>query len=374
MIGRNGSPGFALAAAVFALVLIAALLAGVFFAAEQELRLGRNSLGAERAFAAAEAGLGAALAGWREARYNSLLPGHSATFAGDLPARTGAYTGTVTRLGGPLFLVQATGRDEAGSARRAVGQVVRLNPPLLDLNAALTVADRLDLAPASLVSGDDQSPQGWICPAAAASIGVRIADASRISVASCPLNACVMGSPAIMGDSTVGDSLDRRADDAAWNELAAAASRTYAPGSDLAAAIGPSGTGLTCDSSARDNWGDPSVPPAVQGCADYFPVTLAAGDLHIRGGSGQGILLVHGDLVIEGGFQFRGALLVRGTLTLLGLGGRLLGGVEASRVDLRPSGPMGSAEVRYSSCVVRTVLLRSASAVPLASRGWVELF
>ncbi len=373
MTSRTGSPGFALAAAVFALVLIAALLAGVFFGAEQELRLGRNALGAERAFAAAEAGVSATLAGWDPARYNSLAPRRSATFAGRLPAGTGAFMGIVTRLGGPLFLVQATGSDEAGGARRAVGQVVRLTPPPLDLGAALTVADNLDLGPASLVSGDDRSPEGWTCPAAVPTAGVRIADETRISAA-CPVGVCVTGSPAVMGDSEIGDTVVRRADDQAWSELAGMAARVYPPGSNLVEEIGPVGTASTCDSTARGNWGDPASLPMVAGCADYLPVTLAAGDLRINGGSGQGILMVQGDLIVEGGFQFRGVLLVRGTLSLIGLGGRFLGGVKASSVALQPAGPLGSAEIRFSSCVVVAVLLRNASAVPLAPRGWVELF
>lgn len=374
MATRAGSPGFALAAAVFALVLIAALLAGGFFAALQELRLGRNALGAERAFAAAEAGVDAALADWDPARYNLLGQGQSAAFSGTLPAATGAYAGSVTRLGETLFLVQATGRDAAGTAHRAVARVARLSPPALTLRAALTVAEQLRVARASLVTGDDLPPAGWACPDGAPDVGVRIVDPSRISSVDCPPESCIRGSPAVMGDATAGDSLANGAMALTWNALAARAARRYPSGTPPMADLGPVGTAATCDSSDSRNWGDASSPPSVAGCADYLPIALAEGDLRISGGGGQGVLLVRGDLVIEGGFQFRGVVLVRGTLTFLGLGGRLLGAVEASSVDLRPSPPAGSAEIRYSSCAVRTVLLRNAAAAPLAPRGWVELF
>jgi hypothetical protein len=372
--GAGDSRGFALAAAVFALVLIAALLAGVFFAALQELRLGRNALGAERAFAAAEAGVAAALADWDPARCDVLRDGQSAAFSGALPAGTGAYAGSVTRLHGTLFLIRSRGRDAATSAQREVAQVVRLTPPPLDLRAAVTVEDRLAVAGAALIAGDGEPPAGWACPTAGAGVGVRIADASRVSISGCPPASCIRGEPAVMGDSSVGDSVARRLLDAAWSELARQAAKTYPAGSGPVAGLGPVGTATACDSSIVGNWGDPGSPPSVAGCADYFPVVLAEGDLRIQGGSGQGILLVQGDLVVDGGFQFRGVLLVRGTLTLLGLGGRLLGAVRASSVDLRPSGPTGVAELRYSGCVTRTILLGNATATPLARRGWGEVF
>ncbi len=369
---RPGSGGFALPTAVFALALIAALLAGVFFAAHQELRLGRNALAMERAFAAAEGGLHATLASWSPARFNTLGTAQAAPFAGALPAGTGAYTGTVIRLNRTLFLVRATGRDGGAFAQRTVSRVARLVPPPLDLQAALTVTGQLDLAPGSAVRGDDLAPAGWDCPPAASSPGVRIRDTTRISDAECPVASCVSGSPAVMADITLADSIARRDFETAWSQLSALAVRTYPAGSGPAAT--PVGTAASCDSSAADNWGEPRSPPLVEGCARYFPVVLGAGDLRVSGGSGQGVLLVDGDLIAEGGFQFRGVLLVRGTLTIQGLGARVLGAVEAGSVALRPSGPTGVAEIQYSGCVVRSVLLQNASAAPLAPRGWVGLY
>ena len=55
--GGGTEPGFALAAAVLALLILSALAAGAFYAAFEEVRIGRNSRAAEAAFEAAEAGL-----------------------------------------------------------------------------------------------------------------------------------------------------------------------------------------------------------------------------------------------------------------------------------------------------------------------------
>jgi len=133
------------------------------------------------------------------------------------------------------------------------------------------------------------------------------------------------------------------------------------------------GTATTCDSAARDNWGDPSAPASVAACRGYYPVVLAQGDLTLVGGTGQGILLVAGDLVVDGGFTFYGAVLVRGSLTMQGAGGVLRGGVWASSASLEPSGA-GTADVAYSACAVSNALLSGAPATPLAIRPWAQVF
>jgi Tfp pilus assembly protein PilX len=49
--------GFALPVAVFAIVIIGALVAGAFFASTQEFRIGSNTIQQTRALGAAEFGL-----------------------------------------------------------------------------------------------------------------------------------------------------------------------------------------------------------------------------------------------------------------------------------------------------------------------------
>lgn len=120
----------ALPLALLALVVIAALVAGGFAAAHLEQRIGRNTLYAVQAAGAAEAGAAAVVGGWDGYGLGLLSPGDSAVLPTvPLPGRT-AYSPTVARLNGELFLVRVAGirRDAGGGmlARREAGLLVRM--------------------------------------------------------------------------------------------------------------------------------------------------------------------------------------------------------------------------------------------------------
>src|SRR3989454_12548566 len=55
-------------------------------------------------------------------------------------------------------------------------------------------------------------------------------------------------------------------------------------------------------------------------CASYFPIVHILGSASINGVQGQGILLVDGSLDVQGGFQWFGITIVRGTLKTAGGG------------------------------------------------------
>ena len=120
----------ALPLALLALVVIAALVAGGFAAAHLEQRIGRNTLYAAQAAGAAEDGTVAVVGEWDGHGLGLLAPGDSAVLpTAPLPGHT-AYSPTVTRLNGELFLVRVVGvRSDAGGgalARRDVGLLVRV--------------------------------------------------------------------------------------------------------------------------------------------------------------------------------------------------------------------------------------------------------
>jgi len=371
---RPGSRGFALAASVFALALIAALIAGVFFAARQEMRLGENVQSAERAFDAAEAGLHSVLAQWEPGTYDVLPPGGSAGFSGLLPGGTGSFSGSVLRLNRRLFLIRSTGQDPGGASWRSLAGLVRLMPVPLAFGAAISVSGQLVAGNGSLIRGDDQPPDGRDCASAGTAVpGVAIKDASGFSAPGCSDSSCIHGNPPVRLAPTIGDSASRAADGAAWEALVSMATNIYDDEGVAMANPSPMGTSSTCDTSAPDNWGDTAMPPVVAGCARYYPIIYARGDLRITGGSGQGVLLVAGDLEVEGGFTFNGPVVVRGKLTVQGGGGRFTGGVKASSAVLLPSGS-GYAEFAFSRCAVANALLSRAPARPLAERSWAELF
>jgi hypothetical protein len=122
----------------------------------------------------------------------------------------------------------------------------------------------------------------------------------------------------------------------------------------------------TCNTLDPDNWGDPENPG--QPCANWFPTIYAKGDLHLKAKQvGQGLLLVEGNLVAEGGFVFYGPVIVKGELVALG-GFTFYGGVKAGETDLGA----GNAEIYYSACVLQRVLSNTAAARPrlLMERPW----
>ena len=127
--------GIALAVAVFALVVIGALVAGTFFSGRLELLTGRNTFIAAQAAEAAESGLTQA-AGSQTTAALLALPINAnpvnATSLGAFPVN-GAHTSataSINRLTDVLFLVRSVGvrTNAAGGqlAARSLGQLIRL--------------------------------------------------------------------------------------------------------------------------------------------------------------------------------------------------------------------------------------------------------
>jgi hypothetical protein len=332
----------ALAASVFALAVIGALVAAAFFAARQELRIGLNSRASLRALAAAEAGLNTTAANVSGGMPDSLAVGDSVPFSGSFGSGAGGvYSGTVLRLNGELLLIRAIGSDPAGSARRRLAMLIRFQADVSPIVAALTSAGVVGVRGSARVDGVDVDPPGWDCPA-------RVADTV----------------PEVAPPASILD----------WDALVATATKRYPAGEvEPLGTLAPAGTATTCDASAPQNWGEPRRPAAVAGCAGYYPAIYAAGDLAISGGTGQGLLLVEGDLDISGGAEFFGLVVVRGTLRMAGSGGRLIGGVAAGAADLAPGGPANSTGITYSSCAVSRALRQIIRIRRVRERSWAEL-
>jgi hypothetical protein len=123
--------GIALPVALFALLVIGALVAGTFFAGRLEQQSGQNSFFAAQAAEAAEAGLAETLADPAAASLGSLLMGGPPADLGVLALGNGiTVQRQVSRLTTTLFLIRATGfrKDPAGTplATRSAGLLVRL--------------------------------------------------------------------------------------------------------------------------------------------------------------------------------------------------------------------------------------------------------
>jgi hypothetical protein len=121
--------GIALVVALFALVLIGALVSGGFFAGWLEQQSAQNSLFTAQALASAEAGLDEALVNADPAALAALAIGRPLDLG---PLASGNGVGQVIRLTGALFLVRCTGtrKDADGNplATRSLGLLVRILP------------------------------------------------------------------------------------------------------------------------------------------------------------------------------------------------------------------------------------------------------
>lgn len=132
----NDERGIALAVAVFALVVIGAIVAGNFFAARLEQQSGQNTVFASQAAEAAEAGLSEAMATMPVAMLEGMAVAGSSLDLGPIAVGSGLTAlRQVSRLSASLFLVRAEGvrldADGRALATRVVGALVRLSsaPP-----------------------------------------------------------------------------------------------------------------------------------------------------------------------------------------------------------------------------------------------------
>src|SRR2546422_8603377 len=172
-IPRN-ERGMALAVAIFALVVVGALVAGAFFAGTQEQRVGENQRGVQTSFGVAEAGAQERVLSWDATSMNkrpqypadSVVIGPNAT----APNGTGSYGGYSYKVGPNLFLIDVTGRDNAsaagaiaggGGARERIGMLTLISPVEFGIHASLTTQGSVSISGNADVNGADQTPAGW---------------------------------------------------------------------------------------------------------------------------------------------------------------------------------------------------------------------
>lgn len=372
--------GIALAVAVFALVVIGALVAGTFFAGRLELQTGRNTLMAAEAAEAAEAGLNAALAGQTAASLLALPvdpdPADADTV---LPHLAMGYNRsavrTINRLTEHVFLLRSVGTrtDASGGqmASRSIAQLIRLVQVDIDVAAGLTALGDVSLTGSSEVSGLDEVPELWAgvdCPPLQDVTGIRYNE-GEVTFSG---NGTVQGVPDTVKDNTLTtDEMKKN-----FDKLKSLATLIVSSGNPPATGPVHVGDPARCDQSVESNWGEPAIQ--TDPCSNYFPIIYHNGNLSLQGGRGQGILLVEGDLTATGGMVFYGPVFVSGTFSTAGnknQGAKFYGGVIAGNVLLDDTNKLsGQALVSYSSCAVRRALQNSSTPAPLAERSWVQVY
>ncbi|HCU11353.1 MAG TPA: hypothetical protein DGB72_04420 [Gemmatimonadetes bacterium] len=118
--------GFALAAALLALLLIAALVTGVFFAATEETHVGAASAERQLTLSAAESAIELTIAGWSRESIGSIDIGVTRTAAvGELGVPVVVH---ITRLDSTLYwiIADATAPSNGSRVSRRIGVVVRV--------------------------------------------------------------------------------------------------------------------------------------------------------------------------------------------------------------------------------------------------------
>lgn len=329
----------ALLPAVLAIMVLIGLAASAgFFMLGHERSAGASAQLETIALAATDDALIAAAQAFG-ARARTLRVGgsYAERIAGDGKATT--ELARILRLGETLFALHVdvrAARASAMTARRRATVLLRLNPPALPFPAALSLDDG-GPAPPGFASDVDSAPAGWSCPP---------------DEGSAPDSA---QHPPLATDTAAVSDLRLRAD------------FSFRDGA-IVASPDPRVDSGECSTADANNWGDASRSGP---CAHFFPIVHGTGDLTVDGGSGQGVLVVDGDLRLSGGFAFTGAVIVSGALIIGPGGASVLGGVRAASVS--SPGEQGSSEpvVIWSTCALRTALLATAQLAPLRERPWM---
>lgn len=376
--------GFALVAALFGLVLIGAIVTGGFFAVSQEASGSRSNSAATEAFYLAEQGLAQAIGSWNvtevEAAAANIAAGGDPVTV-DLPDGSGSYTITTRHLGGRLYLVESTGVDAPkgrySGARRSVAAVARtvvFTPPP---PRAMQVGMNTEVKGAAEVKGMDVVPVGWDdCgestgeqPGLVGKPGTKLESQKKDNVT---------GNPALLNDPTLKDEDFDIFGDFDLDLLRSQATITFGKSEEMPKTALPILDPKNPDrcltgNNYKSNWGEPNNKASP--CHTYFPIIYHPGNGHINGGRGQGILLVDGNLELNGNMEFYGIVIVNGNLTKTNGGARITGTMlvkGSSKIDATIN---GNPVIQYSRCAVQRASEWNPQTglVPVNSRSWLDL-
>lgn len=376
--------GFALAAAVLAMLVVGAIVTGGFYAASQESSIAKSTDAGNMAFYIAETGLNATLASAQARTLENMADGATDNSGSDTPvsyggSTVGEYSWQITRMTEYLYLVQSTGtvtlEGPYSGATRTLAAIVRLKKAEFDNNTALQVYGNLTVGGSSAVNGADYSSPTWTdCDSSTTSSAVTANPTSTITTSG---DGQINGSTSL----TAMDSADFNVfGDVGFDEIAEMANYTFT----ISETVGPEPQYTVVDGlntcltavATKDNWGTPTNP--LDPCYNWFPIIHAEQDLRISSsGTGQGVLLVDGDLEVSGGFTFYGVVVVRGEIRMTGTGGHINGTLltygdgELSST----STTLGNSVVQYSSCAIERAALGSqiARLIPVKDRSWMDM-
>jgi len=372
--------GTALVLTLVAIVVLAALSTGAMLGSMQEYRAGRNSLVEQRAFAVAEFGLNQEVSKWKRSR-NLPAPVGMAVGAIDSSSVFVAQGDTarvkVSRLNENTFWVVSIGRANIGNgqleSQRQTHMLVRIAYPTIIPGGAIVTAGNVDVKGSASITGANTNPVGWTQCA-------NIAGRDTFAISYGPgkdvkIQKPEMVSGGVNADPMAADSNTYvRFGTESWQSLVAGADATI-PGGTYSPE--PTGTATECNYGVTNNWGEPLRGlGAVLGCKDYFPIIYASGTLHISQGRGQGILLVNGDVRLNGNFQWFGLIIARDDIIKGNGTFDMWGSIMSRNANLNDAGNsiIGNSSFNWSKCAVESALRGSAILTRTRERSWVQLY
>ncbi len=371
----NRRDGFALPVALLAIMVIGALVTGGFYASSQQSRISTSTDLGNQAFYVAEYGLEEVIGTW--GNDNLTAVDTAATFGAvsvsSGGSNLGSYEVTVRRVGAQLYLVMSTGTVQAGprTATREVGSLLRVTTADPPYPTAMAVFGAITASGNSSIRGEDAGGPG--CTAGDAVAGVTAIDGSYVTEQGRPGK--ITGDPAIAEDPQLDTARLSNFGAMGVDDLIAAATHTYGAG-ESENGMGPATTvdeegNTVCDVDDMNNWGDPS---GTGPCGDFMPIIHAQGDFRLQTGTGQGILIVEGDLRLTGNMDFYGIVIVMGSLFTAGTGNHIEGSVMVmgnGELDSE-STTTGNSLVQYSRCRVDRSFNTVLRPRPLTSRAWMD--
>ena len=367
--------GMALPMVLGAIVLIGTLIGGVMFLATQDYRVGANTLNETRAEAAAEMGLNRVLTDWDQTKNTTMATGDTLRKSYTDPSGA-AVNVFITRLPGPFFWAVSEGQTRGNSlqfgARRRYGSLLRLNTPAVNFLGAVTAAGNIRVSGNVNVNGNDVSPTGWSCTGSLNNMpGSVITPTATATVNG---SVTINGNPPYTTSAAAGDTNTYfNYGGSTYTSLAAIANVTLAGGTYNGMA--PAVSSGVCNKTSTMNWGDPVRHSPAAACETYFPIIHITGNATLSGGSGQGILLVDGDLTKAGNFSFTGVVITRGTIRSSGSNNGVTGVEMAASIDEGDAVTLtGSTTIQYSSCAVQQALSSSSTIGVSKGRAWVNLY
>ena len=335
--------------------------------------MAENTRLSERAFAAAEAATNDEFRLWRAEEHNARK-----VYPQDpMAINRGRANGTVYKLNRNLYAIDVTAIDSQRTvrgrgARRRLLALGRIRPLKLEQEASLTTRGGVNLQGNAAVDGNDHTPNlSWnsCAPPDTAMAGIRTPNPGNVTTGG---NATINGAPHVKGDPAVTDSTFNVFGDVTYADLVSRATLHLAGGQTWRTE--PVVVGGLCNKTVNTNWGDGINRSGA--CGNYFPIIHIAGNASLNSTQGQGILLVDGDLNVQGSYEWFGVVIVKGSLRTAGGGAsdaHFWGMVMAANVDLDLQNLSGNATLNYSKCAVLQALEWTGLAAMFRSRGFVQL-